>query len=98
MTATKTKLHRGQVPFSDLITVKTAHDVRRLCACQHCGEIGDNAEMVFAWPYETAYFHGRCFAKAHGVDALIDLKPAGLTLGDLGLDLMRAVLAAGEAS
>lgn len=89
---------KGQVPFSELLTIRTAHDVRKLTVCAHCGQIGNRDTMLLGHPYQpaTEYFHGRCFAEYHGVDALLDMVAHGradqLTLGDLGADLMRAVL------
>lgn len=89
-------LSKGQVPFEDLLTIRTAHDVRRLRACARCGEIGDSDLMAFGYPYDNDYFHGRCFVAEHGFEALLQLPGVArkLTLGDLGLDLMRQLIEA----
>lgn len=95
-----TKLAKGQVPHHELITLRTAHDIRRLRTCPHCDGIGHADSMAFSWPYrkdgttwDESYYHGRCFVAEFGFDALLDL-PEGsgvgnLTLGDLGVDLMK---------
>lgn len=41
------------------------------------------------------FFHGRCFIKDHGLDALLELpfeKVSRLTLGDVGSDVMIKIL------
>ena len=87
-------LEQGQQPFENLIEIKKAHDIRRLCRCPHCDEIGDNARMVRS-NYTLHYFHGRCFAEAYGANELLAL-PAKetdkLCIGDLGVRLMRKLL------
>lgn len=67
----------------------TAHDVRHLRVCGHCGRLGDKREMV------DGIFHGQCFIDLHGLPALLRL-PAeqldNLTLGDIGVEAMKAIL------
>ena len=86
---TTSKLKKGQVPFDELIPpLRTAHDVRRLRACQKCGQMGHSGQMV-CYPYDNKCFHGRCFVEQHGFDALAAMPEEArkLTLGDLGVDL-----------
>lgn len=95
-----TKLEKGQVPFDQLITIKTAHDVRRLAVCTHCRFMGSQLSMIDT-PRPLAgespeWWHGRCFAKHIGMTRLLELPPektARLTLGDLGVDLMKRLIA-----
>lgn len=92
------RLARGQLPHEQLITLRTAHDVRRLRTCPGCGGIGHSDAMVFAWPHgkdADAYYHGRCFVAEFGFDALAGMPEENkkLSLGDLGVDLMRRLVA-----
>lgn len=83
-------LARGQVPHEEMISLRRAHDVRRLRTCGHCGMIGDSAHMI-PWMARD-WFHGRCYADKFGVDALLELHPdltEGLQIGDLGVALMK---------
>ncbi len=91
------QLEKGQVPFDQLVTVRTAHDVRKLRACAHCEQIGSTDRMVFSHPYgqTNEYYHGRCFVEAHGFEALLDLGPPQidkLSLGDLGQSLTERII------
>lgn len=100
-----TKLEKGQVLFDQLITIKTAHDVRRLAICSHCRNMGSQLSMIDTpapiGDGRLEFWHGRCFAKHIGMTRLLELPPektARLALGDLGVDLMKRLLAvtAGE--
>jgi hypothetical protein len=72
--------------------ISTAHDVRHLCVCQHCREIGDDRKMI-----ETAYdehMHGDCAFRALS-DLIFYLPTCELekfTLGDVGPDAMRKLI------
>ncbi len=86
-------LEQGQVPLDNLISLRTAHDVRRLRSCQSCKGLGDKDCMIVG--DQSGFFHGRCYANAYGVDALLALDNddlRDLQLGDLGVDLMRKVI------
>lgn len=82
----------GQVPVKDLVHVRKAHDVRTLRVCAVCSNLGNSHSMV---DLDSEWYHGRCFVKRHGGKALGALpksKTDRLTLGDLGVRLMRALI------
>lgn len=91
-----TKLEKGQVPFDQLVTVRTAHDVRKLRACAHCEQMGSTDRMVFGFPHGKTdeYYHGRCFVTAHGLAALCEMPEQvdKLSLGDLGQSLTERII------
>src|SRR5262245_215646 len=65
-----------------------AHDVRKLRVCGACNGIGFGPHMVRG-------MHGACYVERRGVDELLALPPAetdGLTLGDIGPEIMRALM------
>ncbi len=69
----------------------TAHDVRRLCACNHCKGIGDRKQMISV----QKPFHTLCFRQAFGfaaVLALPDEQKDKFRLMDLSTEEMRALL------
>ena len=72
--------------------LRTAHDVRFLRVCVHCKDLGDSRHMLRTGKH---YWHGRCYIKQNGLQALIDqgLEFTGhLTLNDIGTDAMQALL------
>lgn len=72
----------------------TAHDVRHLRPCAFCPDLGDKRRMVRATAKE--YAHGKCLIAAGGLQRLLDLPQPErdkLTLEDIGVDAMRAILA-----
>lgn len=90
------QLERGQDPLNDLVRVEKAHDVRTLRPCPVCGGLGNSYHMV---DLDNEWFHGRCFVARFGGSALKALpisKQDRLTLGDLGVRLMKALLKARE--
>ncbi len=83
------RLARGQTAFPPP-PLRTCHDIRKWCYCVVCSNIGSTEDMVKPRK-DDDWYHGRCFAKKFGVDALLALPMAQtekLTLGDLGVDLM----------
>ena len=92
MSRSQEKLKYGQVPLDELPRVKKAHDVRTLRPCTGCNGIGNSDAMV---EHGASWFHGRCFVVAVGETALFALPKAQtdrLTLGDLGVDLMKRLI------
>ena len=88
-----TTLERGQVPFEDLVELRTAHDIRKLRACFLCSQYGLSPSMLEIGPN---HWHGRCFVEAQGLSALLRLPveiTQGLMIGDLGIDLMERLIA-----
>lgn len=53
------------------MTLKTAHDVRHLCVCSVCGNVGDDREMI---PRHDARYHTKCFVENFG-EALVERLP-----------------------
>lgn len=71
--------------------IETAHDVRHLCPCRHCDQIGDDREMVLS------EFHPGCFAKQFGEAAIFNLAGEDrkkFRLCDVTPDTMRRLLEA----
>lgn len=67
----------------------TCHDVRRLAVCKACSGLGDRDSL-------PAGYHGSCYIAARGLEAFLALPTAELdkaTLGDIGVDVMRRLLA-----
>lgn len=88
----QSNLKPGQVPFEELIRVTKAHDVRTLRPCTHCMEFGNADSMI---EHGASWFHGRCFVAGAGMKAFLALpatQTGKLPLGDLGLDIARALL------
>lgn len=82
--------------LDDLSCIRTSKDVRNLRVCCRCGQLGDGRHMVRVSGHRPqGEAHGRCFVAAFGLRALIAL-PLGerekLTLGDIGVVAMKAVL------
>lgn len=70
----------------------SSHDVRFLRPCLHCHDLGDRRHMLQTGKH---YWHGRCYIKQNGLQALLDqgLEHTGhLTLNDIGDEAMRALL------
>lgn len=85
-------MSNGQIPVENLVTVKRAHDVRTLRVCAVCANLGNSTTMVDLY---DEWFHGRCFVKRFGgkaLGALPKAKTDRLTIGDLGVRLMKALL------
>ncbi len=73
-------------------TLRTAHDVRHLGTCTACGTLLDDRKAL---TLPQGMYHGRCFIREHGLRALLALSgelTQHLTLGDLGVDHMRALV------
>jgi len=86
------KLRKGQVAFPPP-RMNTCHDIRKWTACSVCGAIGHRDNMVQSSP--DVFWHGRCFVKRFGIERLLEMprkETTKLSLGDLGLDLMRALV------
>lgn len=82
----------AQAPLT--VRLRTAHDVRHLTRCGHCGAIGDARNMLRAAASDRPR-HGRCFIAAEGLAALVALPlevRGRLTLDDIGVDTMRHLL------
>lgn len=74
--------------------IRTAHDVRHLAACTHCGDLGDDRVMVAPLLSKSLY-HGRCYVARFGLTGLLNLPKVQankLTLGDIGPKAARALL------
>jgi hypothetical protein len=92
VTGCEGRLPRGQVPLVELIRVEKAHDVRTLRSCVVCEQIGNSDRMI---DHGAGWYHGRCFVSALGMKAISGLSRAKqdrLTLGDLGMRLMQALI------
>lgn len=73
-------------------TLRTAHDVRHLQGCTACRQVGDDRTMI---DLDGEWFHGRCFVESFGLKYLLALpksKTDRLTLGDVGVRTMRALV------
>ena len=73
----------------------TAHDVRSLTCCLFCGQLADKRNLV-KMP-RAGHAHGACFIERRGLPALLALpteETDKLTLGDIGGDVMAAILKA----
>lgn len=80
--------------FEPSITLRKVHDVRRLDACAHCLDIGDQRFMV---RMNGALVHGGCALEIAGVPGLLALSQKDqdrLTIGEIGADAMRALIEA----
>jgi hypothetical protein len=90
----KPRLEKGQVRFEDMpLPLRTCHDIRKWRGCVLCKKLGDKNQMLQS--SKETFWHGRCFAKQFGTDRLLELpreQLEKLSLGDLGLRLMRAVV------
>jgi hypothetical protein len=85
-------LKAGQVPIDELPRVDSVKDVRTLRPCTGCQGLGNSDSMV---EHGASWFHGRCFVQHVGKAALFALPKAQtdkLTLGDLGVDLMKQLI------
>lgn len=73
-----------------------------MCAYARCRQLGDERAMIAARAADVqstssgiACYHGRCFARKFGFEALLALprkQLAKLTLGDVGAYTMRAIV------
>lgn len=51
---------------------RTAHDVRHLCICEGCAELGDDRDMVHSLENCSPFaFHPKCFHKRYGDEAVL---------------------------
>lgn len=81
--------------FDDPPSLRTCHDVRRLAYCHYCEGCGDKENMV---PMQQSYqyAHGRCYVAMQGIGGLLE-QPMRilerLTLGDIGVSAMKAIMA-----
>ena len=92
----------GKLPAPNL---QAAHDVRHLvvCAYARCRQLGDERHMVpaRAMSFQSssdgkAYYHGRCYVRAFSLKSLLACPKrvlARLTLGDVGVKTMKAIVA-----
>lgn len=81
---------KGLVRF-DYAAVEKAHDVRKLGACK-CGGV---LSKDMAVDLDGEWYHGRCFVAIFGeggLHALPKSKQDRLTLGDLGVEVMRRLV------
>ncbi len=89
---------RGQIPTAELLELRTAHDVRRLCVCHGCRQLGDRRNMIELKRDargEHRYFHGRCYVKSYRLARLLALPSEQLerlTLGDVGVYVMQKIV------
>jgi hypothetical protein len=84
--------------FEPSVTLRTAHDVRKLRGCQHCQQIGD---VRFMLTIAGKLVHGGCALELVGVDGLLALPIKDqdrLTLGEIGSKAMRAIVASRESA
>lgn len=76
------------------------HDVRQLRVCAGCAQLGDAREMIRQPRGKGCrHYHGRCFIGSHGMQQLLALpkeQTDKLTLNDIGVAAMRAVMAKGK--
>jgi len=75
--------------FEPTISIENAHDVRRLRACDHCGDIGDSRYMPVI--SRTLTVHGGCALAILGEGDLTRLALAErrkLTLREIGPQAM----------
>jgi len=92
MSHSQEKLKRGQVPFAELPRVDSVKDVRALCVCGSCGGLGNSDSMI---DHGKQWLHGRCFVSRYGKAQLCHLpktKTDRLTLGDLGVEIMKYLI------
>ena len=79
--------------YDDPPELRTAHDVRRLACCEYCGGSGDTKNMIEL--QRRGWVHGRCYVAEYGIGNLLH-QPMSvlekLTLGDIGVDAMKAIL------
>lgn len=92
---------RGSGP---LPAIATCHDIRHfvVCAYARCRQLGDERNMISARsrtfqskPDGSALYHGRCYAKEFGIDALLRQPKKvllNLTVADVGMDLAEAIV------
>lgn len=66
----------------------TAHDVRHLTICPRCRHLGDKRTMVHVG---EELVHGACVVPAEIMSLPLNEQDK-LTLSDIGLDMMRALL------
>ena len=82
--------------LDDLSCIRS-RDVRALRVCCRCGQLGDGRHMVRVVGHKPqGEAHGRCYIAAFGLRALLALPLEDrdkLTLGDIGVVAMKAVLA-----
>lgn len=86
---------QGDDPYNSVTELKRAHDVRHLRICAHCKGLGDRREMVTLFPVDKDWHHGRCYIAIHGLHWFLRLPTgilANVTLGDIGVEAMRALL------
>lgn len=87
------RLRKGQHRHETMLHLRTAHDVRKLRTCAYCGKLGSSDAMLDTSP--QYWWHGRCFKKKFGLERLLeegDERLSRLTLGDLGVELMRQIV------
>jgi hypothetical protein len=75
-------------------TLRTAHEVRHLVTCAYakCRALGDKRNMIAV---KNSHYHGRCYIRRFSYLAFLQLpraELAKLTLGDVGVTVMRAII------
>lgn len=73
------------------ISIRTAHDIRRLRGCSNCGEIGDLKHMPLV---NGKAMHGFCALETIGIDGVVALPKAELgkiTMGEIGSVAMKEI-------
>jgi hypothetical protein len=86
-----------RVPRYDAeISIRRAHDVRKLAQCDICHGILDIHHSVLKGAgRKKVFFHGRCFIAQWGMDKFLQLdEPTlnSLTMGDIGVEAMTALV------
>ncbi len=77
--------------------LRKAHDVRHLCVCKGCGELGDDRKLLRLDSYyhiEGYYLHGDCAFRVLGA-RILDLPTSErnkFTLGEVGVEMMRRLM------
>lgn len=70
----------------------TSHDIRHWVMCSGCHEPGDKRNMI---PTDLTWWHATCYVIEYGEERFLSLPAshvAGVTLNDIGLDLMRKLV------
>lgn len=91
------RLKRGQVNFAKLLPLRTCHDIRSWRPCAYCLKPGSVATMIEA--SKDNFWHGRCFERKFGMERMLEMprkELVKLSLGDLGVDLMKELLAGAD--
>ena len=87
-----------KLPFP--MSLDNCHDVRYLLICYHCRELLDTRHSIMRIDHgNRRYWHGRCFLSKFGARkffALPDVDLNTLTLGDIGVEVMKKLVRRGS--